>query len=819
MSSADSVLTAPPPAPFRSAAVLGSGVMGSQIAALLAGAGLSVELLDLPSEDGPRNAVADKALAAAAKLNPKPFYTADMIGRIRTGNFDDHLDRLAHVDWIIEVVIERLDIKRGLLARVEEVARDDAVISTNTSGLPIHKIAAQRSDAFRKRFLGTHFFNPPRYLRLFEVIPTAETDPAVLERVCHFGRVHLGKGVVVAKDTPNFIGNRIGIYAAMQSIRQVTENGFTIEEVDQLTGRLLGRAKSATFRTADLVGLDTLQHVANNLYEAVEGDESREAFRPPWLLAKLVERGSLGAKTKAGFYKKVDGKILSVDPESMEYMASAGKKLGDIDDLRKIKPLGKRMAALYDDKGRAGDFFRETALDLLAYAARRMPEIADEVVDVDRAVRLGFGWELGPFQLWEAIGFERVRADLKERKTVVPPWIDAMATAGASSFYQEQVGGTTSWSAADAAHVSRPAPHDELDLGALAADEGKVVWSNEDSALLDMGDGVVLFEFHSKMRSLGAAVIEGLHHAITLVEEGPWQGLVIGHGGDNFTVGANLFELATAAMQGHWDEIDGAVENFQNASRRIRYCTKPVVIAPVGQALGGGCEFSMWCPNPVVAAESYIGLVEIGAGLIPAGGGTTAMAAWAADRAASHAPEHIAPHLRAAFETVAKAQVALSAHEAIDLGFLAPSTVIVMNPDRRLWVAKQRVLALVAEGYRPPAVRTAIPVLGRPGRGMFDVGVQHLLAGGWVAEYDAYVATRIGWVITGGDLIGPATLHEDRMLELEREVFMSLLGNKQTQQKIADLVMRNQPKAAKMVAKGLVSISSVFRRKRKKKTD
>jgi len=716
MSSADPTLPAPPPAPFRSAAVLGSGVMGSQIAAHLAGVGLAVELLDLPSEEGPRNAVAATALAAAAKLNPNPFFTQDVAARIRVGNFEDHLDRLAHVDWIIEVVIERLDIKRTLLEKVEAVARHDAVISTNTSGLPIHKIAAERSDDFKRRFLGTHFFNPPRYLRLFEVIPTPETDPAVLDRVCHFGRVHLGKGVVVAKDTPNFIGNRIGIYAALQSIRQVTENGYTIEEVDQLTGRLVGHPKSATFRTADLVGLDTLQHVARNLHEAVEQDESREAFRPPWLLAKLVERGSLGAKSKEGFYKKVDGKILSIDPESMEYTAGHGKKLGDMDELRKIKPLAARLAKLYDDKGRAGEFFRKTVLDLALYTARRMPEIADEVVDVDRAVRLGFGWELGPFELWDAVGFQRIHADLTEAKAKLPEWLNAMAASGATGFYQREASGIAGWSPEKTTHVFRPRHHDEIDLAAVSSDDAKVVWSNEESAVLDLGDGVALFEFRSKMNAIGAAVIEGLHHSINLVEEGPWQGLVIGNGGDNFSVGANLYEVATAAMQGHWDKIDEALTSFQNASRRIRYATKPVVVSTVGRALGGGCEFNMWCPHPVVAAETYIGLVEIAAGLIPAGGGTTAMAAWAADQAASGAPEHIAPHLRVAFETVAKAQVALSAHEGIELGFLSPSTTIVMNTDRRLWIAKRRVLELAAAGYRPPPVRAAIPVLGRPGR-------------------------------------------------------------------------------------------------------
>ncbi len=801
-----------PPRPFRTAAVLGAGVMGAQIAAHLANAGLSVQLLDIASDGPDRSAAARKGLAMAKKLNPNPFFTADRAELITPGNLDDDLDRLGQVDWVIEAVIERMDIKQALMERLEGVVREDAVISTNTSGLPIHKISAGRSESFRGRFLGTHFFNPPRYLKLFEVIATPDTSPEVLERVAHFARLHLGKGVIQAKDTPNFIGNRIGIYAAMQAIRQVTEHDFSIEDVDVLTGTLIGRPRSATFRTADLVGLDTLVHVANNLYEGVESDESREAFRPPWLLLKLVEREALGAKTKQGFYKKQDGKILSMDPQSMEYAPPSGKRL-EVDGIKKAGDLPARLRALYEDTGRMGEFFRRTTLDLLAYSARRLPEISDVVADVDGALRLGFGWRLGPFQVWEALGFQLVLDEMRAQRLALPAWVDEMERQGLDSFYRPAQDALGSWNPEAAAYTDRPLPHDELDLVNLRSTRDDI-WSNEECGLVDLGDGVALFEFRSKMNTLGRQVLDGLFHAIETVESGPWAGMVIGNSAEHFSVGANLAEMAVAVMQGHWSDIDAAIGTFQQAGQRVRYAAKPVLVATQGRVLGGACEMTMACPYPVCAAESYVGLVEIGAGLIPAGGGTMRMAAWAAEQAASPAPEHVAPFLRKAFETVAKAQVATSAHEAQELGFMSRAGTIVMNADRRLWVAKREVLRLAEEGYRAPAVRTAIRVLGTPGRGPFDVGVAHLLQGGFVREHDAYVAGRIAWVITGGDLPGATWLHEQQLLDLEREVFLSLLGEKATQKQIAELLTRNQPKAAQIAAKGLVSLTSVFRKKR-----
>jgi 3-hydroxyacyl-CoA dehydrogenase len=800
------------PAPFRSAAVLGAGVMGAQIAAHLANAGLTVHLLDIAAEGNDRSAPARQALASAQKISPNPFFTSNRAELITPGNFEDDFGRLADVDWVIEAVIEQLDIKQQLMQRLETIVRDDTIVSTNTSGLPIHKISEGRGESFRKRFLGTHFFNPPRYLKLFEVIPTPDTDAFVLERVSWFARMHLGKGIVVAKDTPNFIGNRIGIYAAMQAMREVTEHGFSIEDVDLLTGTVVGHPRSATFRTADLVGLDTLAHVANNLYEGVENDESREAFRPPWLLLKLTERGALGAKTKHGFYKKHEGKILSIDPKSMEYVAP-GKKRVDIESIKKAGSLPQRLRALYEDQGRVGEFFRRTTWDLLAYTARRLPEIADEVCDVDDALKLGFGWRMGPFATWETLGFQRVLDDMREQRLVIPTWIEEMERAGATSFYRVNPNTQGSWNPAASDYRDREAPRDEIDLNSVRDIRGEL-WSNKESALLDLGDGVALFEFRSKMNSIGKHVIEGLFHAIETVENGPWAGLVIGNAAEHFSVGANLAEMGMAVMQGHWPELEQAVSSFQQMGQRIRYASKPVLVATQGRVLGGACEMTMACAHPVCAAESYIGLVEIGAGLIPAGGGTMRMAAWAAEQAASPAPEHLAPFLRRAFETVAKAQVATSAEEAQSLGFMSPAGTIVMNGERRLWVAKREVIRLAEEGYRAPAVRTAIRVLGTPGRGPFDVGVAHLLQGGFVREHDAYVAGRIAWVITGGDLPGATWLHEQQLLDLEREVFLSLLGEKATQKQIAELLTRNQPMATKLAAKGLVSLTNVFRKKR-----
>ena len=704
--------------PFRRVAVLGAGVMGSQIAAHFANAGLQVTLLDVaPSaigKEGKNNDIVEAAFKQATKMNPAPFFTDAAQKRVTLGNFEDDFERIADADWIIEVVVERMDVKRDVMARIEEHAREDAVVTTNTSGLPIHQIAEGRSDSFKKRFLGTHFFNPPRYLKLFEIIPTEETDPEVVARVAHFARVHLGKGVVVAKDTPNFIGNRIGIYGMMQALREFTEGRYTIEEIDQLTGTLIGHAKSATFRTADVVGLDTLRHVTQNLYEGVPEDESRETFRVPEVLDKLVEAGRLGAKSKAGFYKKEGKTIKSVDVRTMEYRDPEEVAIENLSSLKKVGSLPERLRALYDDEGRAGDFFRRTTLDLLGYSARRIPEIADRPVDVDRAVEWGFGWEMGPFKVWDALGIDRVRDDLKAQNIDLPDWADEVPTDG---FYTEQDGTRHVWIPGQG-YQPDPRPADELALTVIKQDESKTLWENDEAALLDLGDGVALYEFRSKANSLGQSVMEGLREVIEKVEnDRDLRGLVIGNEGTNFSVGANLGEVAMAVAMGQLDQVGTFIEGFQRTILAVRYATKPVVVAPHQKVLGGGCEMTMACPHPVASAETYIGLVELGVGLIPAGCGTMMMTARAAELAANaDRPSEIQPFLRQHFEQIAMAKVATSARMAQEMNLLPPEAVIVMNDSRRLFAAKQEVIRLSEQGYLPPPVRAHIPVLGAPGR-------------------------------------------------------------------------------------------------------
>jgi 3-hydroxyacyl-CoA dehydrogenase len=768
--------------------------MGSQIAAHLANAGLQVHLLDVtPAQlgrEGKPDDIVEGAFKAATKLSPDPFFSESVQRRITLGNFDEDFDRVAEADWVIEVVVEKLDVKRELMARVEAAAREDAVISSNTSGLPIHEIAEGRSEAFRRRFLGTHFFNPPRYLKLFEVIPTDDTDPEVVARVSHFARVHLGKGVVVAKDTPNFIGNRIGIYGIMGAVRQFTEGGYSIEEIDQLTGTLVGHPKSATFRTADVVGLDTLVHVTQNLYEGVPEDESREAFRVPDVLARLVELKRLGQKSGAGFYKKVGKDILSLDPATMEYAAPAESDL-DVSDIKRAGDLPARLNALYEDDGRAGSFFRATTLDLLAYAARRIPEIADSPADVDRAVKWGFGWELGPFETWDALGFARVRDRMAEEGLALPGWVDEVPAEG---FYREEAGERQVWVPGEG-YRPDPRPADEWGLAVIKRQEGRTLWKSSEAALLDLGDGVALFEFRSKANALGQELMQGLRDAIERVEnDADLRGMVIGNEGNNFSVGANLAEMVMAMAMGQTEVIGDFLKGFQDTILRVRYAEKPVVVAAHQRVLGGGCEMVLACPHPVAAAETYLGLVELGVGLIPSGCGTMIMTAKAAEAAANRdRPSEIQPFLRKHFEQIAMAKVATSALMAQEMGYLPPEAVIVMNDARRFHVAKQEVVRLSEEGYLPPPPRTAIPVLGAPGRAQFEVALYQYEWGNYVSEYDHFLASKLAWVMTGGALSAPAEVHEQYLLDLEREAFLSLLGEEKTQARIQSILTTNKP--------------------------
>ena len=783
--------------PFRTAAVLGAGTMGAQIAAHLANAGLQVHLLDVTPEaigkEGKPNDIVEKAFKATQKAKPDPFFTKDAAKRITLGNFDEDFARIGEADWVIEVVVERLDVKREVMERIEEAAREDAVISTNTSGIPIHEITEGRSDGFKRRFLGTHFFNPPRYLKLLELVPTDATDPDVVQRVAEFGRLHLGKGIVIANDVPYFVGNRVGTYGIFQTMRYFTDGDYTIEEIDALTGPLVGRPKSATFRTADVVGLDVMRAVANNLYEKATQDESREAFKAPDLLDQLVENGALGAKTGAGFYRKEGKEIKSINPKTGEYESAKEMNLGDLGRIKKAGTLEARVKALYEDDGRAGQFFRETTLDLLGYAARRVPEVTDNPADVDRAIRWGFGWEMGPFQTWDALGFERVLSDMEQHDIEVPDWVRQMQSHGTVPFYRQN-GKREVYLPTEGRYVEDPEPRDEINLAAIKSDDSKTLWQNEDAALLDLGDGVALYEFRSKANSLGQKVVQGLMEVIEKVEnDRDLRGVVIGNEGSNFSVGANLGEVAMAAAQGEFEMLGTFVRGFQDTIQRIRYATKPVVVTVHQRVLGGGCEMVMASPNPVAAAESYIGLVELGVGLIPAGTGSTRLAELASSQAPNGFPSEIQPFLAKYFENVAMATVATSARQAQEMGYLAPNARIVMNEARRFHVAKEEVLRLSNEGYLPPPVASHIKVLGRPTRAAIEVQLQQFLDGQFISEYDAFLAQRLAYVMTGGDLSAPQEVHEDYLIELEHEVFMSLLGEQKTQERITHILTTNKP--------------------------
>ncbi len=773
--------------PFKSAAVLGAGVMGTQIAAHLANAGLTVHLLELPAKSGDRNSLVEGAFKKALKQSPPIFYTEQIAQRVILGNYEDHLDRLAQVDWVIEAVVENLSIKQQLLERVEKTVRADTVISTNTSGLSIQAIAQGRSKSFRQRFLGTHFFNPPRYLKLLELIPTTETDPQVLARMQEFGRMRLGKGIVVAKDTPNFIANRIGVFVSMLGLRALTEQGYTIEEIDTLTGTLVGRPKSATFRTADLVGLDTLTYVSDNLYPTIPHDEQREMFRVPDLMRKLMETGSLGAKAGQGFYKKVRGEILSINPKTLAYEPAKSLTLGNLEAIADLPDLSDRLQKLYHQKGRAGDFFRQLMLATLAYSANRIPEIADRPLDIDQAMRWGFGWELGPFEIWDVLGFDAVRKDIHHAGLTLPDWVEQLPAN--HQFYPavERANHTETLS-------------DEIHLDAIKAQPNATLWHNSEAALLDLGDGVVLYEFRSKANTLSIKVIDGLIEAMNWLERhDDYRGMVIGNEGDNFCVGINLAEVGKIVQFENLNPFNhshGAIADllnkFQQLVQRIYYFHKPVVAAIQGRVLGGGCELAMACPHVVASAETYIGLVELGVGLIPAGGGLMRMARWAAGKAATDSSGDIMPFLKRVFETIGTAKVANSAYEGIELGFLNSMTKVVINGDRRLYAAKQEVLCLDQLGYAPPA-RNPIPVLGEPAQAVFEHMAYVMQQGGYISGYDRALAHRLAYVLTGGDLTASTSVDDDYLLRLERENFLPLVDQPKTKERILHMLKTKKP--------------------------
>ena len=777
----------PPVVPFLRAAVLGAGTMGAQIAAHLANAGVHVDLLDMKAREGHPDALVSAALGRMKKLKPAPLFSDAATSRIRVGNFDDHFHRLSEVDWVIEAVVERADIKQSLFQRLEAIMAPHTLVSSNTSGIPIATLAEGRTASFRSRFMGTHFFNPPRYLELFELISGPDTAPEHVQRMAEFARVHLGKGVVVAKDSPYFIGNRIGIYAMLLSMRERDEHGLSMEEVDVMSGELVGHPKSATYRTADVVGLDVMKAVISNLYEAVPADEERDTFQVSPELEDLIARGHLGAKTKAGYYRKVDADIRSWDPAKADYVESRSPDLPKLKKLMK-QPLAERLGMLFGMDNRTGESFRRVTLPLLAYAARRIPEVTDEPLSVDRAIRWGFGWDMGPFEMWDAMGFDAVRRRMQQLGLALPDWVlDMDAT---DTFYRNEGGGSAVFRPADRSWVAIHTPADE----SLFVAHPDPLRKTDDTLLRRLTDDVAILEFRSKANTLGSDVIADLVHAVRFVEEArDFRGLVIGNTGTHFSVGANLLEVGTALLLRRHGKIEEAVRAFQEALETVHNSRKPVVVAPHSLALGGATELTMANRTPVAAAESYLGLVELGVGLIPAGGGCLRLAEQAALRAPSGHPSEILAQLQGAFKQVAMAEVSASASHAREMGYLHTGAPVVMRASRRFHVAAERVRMLSEAGYLPAADAPTVHVLGRPGAAALESMAYQFHQGRFISDYDQHLARVLASVLTGGDLAGDAHVPRQHLLDLEREAFMRLLGEKKTRARIRHMLEKRKP--------------------------
>ncbi|HXG92711.1 MAG TPA: 3-hydroxyacyl-CoA dehydrogenase NAD-binding domain-containing protein [Blastocatellia bacterium] len=790
-------------------AVLGAGTMGAQIAAHCANAGLEVLLLDIAPREltkeeesrgltlehrRVRNRIANAGLEMAKKIKPAAFFSPAVVSLITTGNFDDDLEKVSSVDWIIEAVVEKLEIKRDLFSRVERFRSPGTIISSNTSGLPIRAMAEGMSEDFRKHFLGTHFFNPPRYLRLLEVIPTTDTLPEVAKFIADFCDRRLGKGIVFAKDTPNFIANRIATFSSLNAVRVMMEGEYTIEEVDAMTGPLVGRPKSASFRTTDIVGLDVALHVAENLYPAIPNDEKRDAMVPPDFMREMVKRGWVGNKAGQGFYKKVKGEggrteYHALDYRTLEYRPAEKVRFPSIEAAKTIESTAERIRTLVYGKDRVGNFLWKTISANLIYAANRIPEIADTIVSIDNAVKWGFNHELGPFELWDAIGVEKSVARMREEGQKIPELVERLLASGKKSFYEHRDGRTFYFDYFTSGYREVEPRPGVIILKSLKERE-RVIKKNAAASLIDIGDGVACLEFHSKMNAIGGDTIAMMNYSVKEAAEN-FEALVIGNQGENFSVGANIMMLLLGIQEGEWDEIAMSVRQFQNANMNLRYSSKPVVVAPHGMALGGGCEITLHADKARAAAESYIGLVEVGVGLIPAGGGVKEMVLRAVEDAAPD--EDLFPRIKKVSETIAMARVSTSAVEARDLGFLRYTDPITMNRDRLIEDAKQTALAMVREGYTPPRPRTNIPVLGEPALAAIKLAIHMMVRGGFISEYDAHVARKLAYIITGGDLSRKTLVSEQYLLDLEREAFVSLCGERKTQERIQHMLKTGKP--------------------------
>lgn len=796
---------------INNVAVIGSGIMGSAIACHFANIGVEVLLLDivpreltdaekqkgLTLEDNEvRNRIVNDALKLSVKSKPSPLYHKDFLSRITTGNLEDDIQKINKADWIIEVVIERLDIKKQVFENLDKHRRPGTLITSNTSGIPIHLMSEGRSEDFQKHFCGTHFFNPPRYLKLLEIIPGPRTSSEVLNFLDDYGDRFLGKTTVIAKDTPAFIGNRIGIFGIQALFHQIKEMDLTIEEVDKLTGPVIGRPKSATFRTVDVVGLDTLVHVSNGLFENAPKDEEREMYKIPDFIDKMMENNWLGSKSGQGFYKKIKdekgkSEILTLDLNTLEYRKNKKASFPTLEQTKSISILKERFPVLINGKDKAGEFYRKNFGAMFAYVSKRIPEIADELYKIDDAMRAGFGWEMGPFEIWDAIGLKKGIELIKEADRTPADWVLEMAEKGITSFYEIRNGLTYYYApdAVDKQHfIKKPGQDSFIILNNIR--ESNEVFKNSGVVLHDLGDGILNLEFRSKMNAIGGDVLSGIHKAINIAEN-EFEGLIIANQGQNFSVGANIGMIFMMAVEQEYDELNAAVKYFQDTSMRIRYSSIPVIVAPHAMTLGGGCEFTLHADRVVAAAETYIGLVEFGVGLIPGGGGSKEMTLRASKSFMKDDVE--LNRLQQYFLTIGMAKVSTSAYEAYDLNILQPGKdIVVVNQERQIAVAKQIARQMADRGYTKPNP-TKIKVLGKQALGMFYVGTDQMLAGNYISEHDKKIANKLAYVMAGGDLSEATYVDEQYLLDLEREAFLSLTGERKTLERLQHMIQKGKP--------------------------
>ncbi len=796
---------------IKKVAVLGSGVMGSRIACHFANVGVEVLLLDIVpreltskeqaaglsfSHPRVRNRLVNDALQAAIKGKPAAMYEASVAKRITTGNFDDDMPKIADCDWIIEVVVERLDIKQQIFEKVDALRKPGTIVTTNTSGIPIHMIAKGRSEDFKKHFCGTHFFNPPRYLRLLEIIPGAETDPGLVQFLLHYGDLFLGKETVEAKDSPAFIANRVGVYSISKIFQLMGQLDLTIEDVDRLTGPATGKPKTGTFRLSDLIGLDTTVHVINGIRNNCPNDEQIDLFQVPAFAQTMVDNKWLGDKTGQGFYKKStdasgNRTILSLDLKTLEYRDKAKVGIPSLDQVKNSSSLPKRMKALFAAEDIGGEFTRKSNLGLWAYCSNRLPEIADHLYQIDDAMAAGFGWEKGPFALWDMVGLQSTLPHFEGEGLTLAPWVHEMLEAGHKTFYKVEAGVPHYYDIATKSYLSISGKESLIILDNIR--EEKKIWGNSDASVIDLGEGVLNVEFHSKMNTIGEGVLKAIHYGIDYAEEHGYNGVVIANEGENFSVGANLMLVLMMAAQGEWEELNVAVKTFQNTSMRIRTSAVPVVVAPHAMALGGGCEFTLHADVAVLSAETYIGLVEVGVGLIPGGGGTKEFAMRAADRYSMPGASGSGV-IQDYLMNIATAKVATSAHEARAMDIIRNTDRIVINKAHRIKEAKEAVLQMAQDGYTPAAARTDIPVLGRNTLSTLYAGIAGMQFGHYASSHDAKIARKVAFVLCGGDLSGENLLvSEQYLLDIEREAFLSLCGERKTQERIQHMLQTGKP--------------------------